>query len=711
MRSQSIGFWSRALAALVCLAVAGCIVKTTTTTTAPANNASNTTAGTDSGAGSETGGTPAVQPADTSKLRFAYVTNGIASFWNVAAAGVKAGEKEFGVKCEVLMPPEGVGDQKRMIEDLLARGIDGIAVSPIDPANQTELLNQACEKTIVITHDSDAAETKRRCYIGMDNYEAGRMAAQLVREAMPNGGDVMIFVGRLEQENAKLRRQGLIDELLDRDPDRTRFDPPGEPIVGKAYTILDTRTDQFDFGKAKSLAEDAIAKYPDLGCMVGLFAYNPPKILAAVQEAGKVGKIKIVGFDEEDGTLQGILDGEIHGTVVQNPFEYGRKSVEVLTGLATKPGEYATPDGGFIDVPARQIRKADAQAFWTDLKAKIAAAENSEPAADDGSGKAGTLTPVRPGPAEPAPSTEGTPPSTSGKSPPSGAPVKVAFVTNNVSDFWKIAAAGVKKAEAEFNAQCEVLMPPQGTADDQLRLVESLIARKVSGMAISPNDAANQIDMLNQAAAKMNVITHDSDAPASKRLCYVGTNNYTAGREAGKLIKEVLPDGGKIMLFVGRLDAQNAIDRSNGIKDELKDSKISIIDVRTDLTDRARAKQNVEDTLTAHKDVACLVGLWSYNGPAILSAVKDAGLQGKMPIVSFDEEDAVLQGILDGHIHATVVQQPYEFGYQSVRVLAALARGEDPKIPEDKVVNVPVKVVRKDNAQEFWDDLKAKVGG
>lgn len=612
--------------------------------------------------------------------RFAFVTNGVASFWNVAAAGVKAGEKEFGVRCDVLMPPDGAADQKRMVEDLLARGVDGMAISPIDPANQSELINAACAKTNVITQDSDAPNTDRLCYIGMDNYKAGRMAGQLVKEAMPDGGSVMIFVGRLEQENAKLRRQGVIDELLDRSEDRDRFDPPGAPVTGDKYVVLDTRTDQFDFGKAKSLAEDAIAKYPKLGCMVGLFAYNPPKCLAAVEEAGKVGQIKIVGFDEEDGTLQGIIDGKIYGTVVQNPFEYGRKSVEVLSALWQDQTDII-PENEFINVPARQIRKDDAAAFWKDLKAKIKAAESKE-------------TPVQP---------------TAKKD--LGEKVKVAFVTNNVSDFWKIAAAGVKKAEADFHAQCEVLMPAQGTADDQMRLVESLIARDVSGMAISPNDARNQIDMLNRAAEVMNVITHDSDAPNSNRICYVGTNNYEAGREAGKLIKEVLPEGGKIMLFVGRMDAQNAIDRSNGIKEELDGSNISIIDIRTDLTDRARAKQNVEDTLISHKDVGCLVGLWSYNGPAILSAVKDAGLEGKMPIVAFDEEDAVLQGIVDGHITATVVQQPYEFGYQSVRVLAALARGEDPGIPDNEIVNVPVKVVHKDNVREFWDDLKAKVGG
>ena len=128
---------------------------------------------------------------------------------------------------------------------------------------------------------------------------------------------------------------------------------------------------------------------------------------------------------------------------------------------------------------------------------------------------------------------------------------------------------------------------------------------------------------------------------------------------------------------------------------------ITILDTRTDLTDRARAKQNVEDTLIRYPDINCLVGLWSYNGPAILSAVKDANKQGQVPIVCFDEEEDTLQGIADGAIHATVVQQPYEFGYQSVRILAALARGDKSVIPADKIFNIPVKIITKDNVQRF----------
>ncbi len=312
-----------------------------------------------------------------------YVTNGIASFWVIAEKGAKAAAKEFNVNVEVMMPPKGVADQKRMVQDLLTKGIDGIAISPIDPENQGDVLDEISERTTLITHDSDAPDSKRLCYVGMDNYTGGRMCGQLVKEAMPDGGSVMIFVGRLGQLNARLRRQGVIDELLDRSHDPKRFDKPGNVLKGDKYVVLDTRTDLFDFAKAKSQAQDAIAKYPDLGCMVGLFAYNPPKCLEAVREAGKLDSIKIVAFDEENETLQGIIDGEIVGTIVQNPYRYGFESVRILAGLA-RGDKSVLPKDGFLHIPARTIKPDNVKEYWSELKSLIGDADGAPVGNADG---------------------------------------------------------------------------------------------------------------------------------------------------------------------------------------------------------------------------------------------------------------------------------------------------------------------------------------
>lgn len=308
-------------------------------------------------------GTPA---AGGKKISVAYVTNGIASFWDVAKAGALSAGEELDVEVDVRMPENGVADQTQMIQDLLVRGIDGIAISPIDPANQGPVLQEAADNTILITHDSDAPESARQCYIGMDNYDAGRACGKLVKEALPEGGEIVLFVGRLDQINAQLRRQGVIDEILDRER-QPEFDPPEAKLSNDKYTIVDTRVDGFNFEKAKADCQDVIAANPNLKCMVGLFAYNPPICLEAVKEAGKLDQIQLVGFDEDPATLQGIVDGEVYGTCVQNPFQYGYESVRVLKALA-EGDQSVIPESKIIYFPARAIKKDNVEEFWTELK-------------------------------------------------------------------------------------------------------------------------------------------------------------------------------------------------------------------------------------------------------------------------------------------------------------------------------------------------------
>ncbi len=282
---------------------------------------------------------------------------------------------------------------------------------------------------------------------------------------------------------------------------------------------------------------------------------------------------------------------------------------------------------------------------------------------------------------------------------------RLAFITNNAADFWTIARKGTEKADAELSDVTVEFRLGDGTAAEQKRIVDDLLAKGVDGIAISPVDPANQSAMLDEAAQHVVVFTHDSDAPNSKRECYVGTDNVAAGRQAGSLIKEALPQGGKIALFVGKMDARNAQERLQGIKEAIAGSNIEILDVRTDDTDQVRAKANVAEMLVSHPDVAALVGLWSYNGPAILNATRDASQLGRVKIIAFDEDDETLTGVKAGAIVGTVVQQPYEFGYQSMTLLAKAVKGDRSGIPAGRQVFIPTIVIRQNNV----DDFRAKL--
>ncbi len=296
--------------------------------------------------------------------------------------------------------------------------------------------------------------------------------------------------------------------------------------------------------------------------------------------------------------------------------------------------------------------------------------------------------------------------------PSAGKHLKLAFVTNNASDYWTIVRKGVEKAEKDDgNLEVDFQLPKPPEAGDQKTIVENEVTKGMDGIAISPADAKNQTDMLNAAAAKSLLITQDSDAPQSNRVCYIGTDNRAAGVKLGDEIKKALPQGGKIAIFVGSLDAQNAQDRIGGIEESLKGSNVTIIDKRTDAADHAKAKSNAADMLTKNPDVAALVGIWSYNGPAILSAVTDANKVGKVKILCFDEEPDTLKGVKEGSIDATIVQNPYEFGLQGVQLMAKYLRGDKSVFPANKQMIIDTRVLHKDDIDAFKADLDKKRAG
>ncbi|HJN11538.1 MAG: sugar-binding protein [Pirellulaceae bacterium] len=307
----------------------------------------------------------------------AFVTNQIADFWQIAKAGCEDAQKDFDIQVDVRMPSQATAvEQKRIVEDLLTAGVDAIAISPLDADNQIGWLNDIGKKVPLITHDSDAPASERLMYIGMDNYAAGRMCGELVKQALPDGGDVMLFIGRLEQDNSKYRRQGVIDVLMDRDRTMTDYhsksdtwDPVDGEIKGDTYTVLGTLTDQGKPEVAQAKAEDAINTYPEMDAMVGLFEYNPPACYQALDKAGKIGQVQLIGFDENDTTLQAIKDGTCVGTVVQNPYMYGYESVRVLKALL-QDDTSVIPDSKFIDIAPRMITKANVDEYWADLRAK-----------------------------------------------------------------------------------------------------------------------------------------------------------------------------------------------------------------------------------------------------------------------------------------------------------------------------------------------------
>ena len=283
----------------------------------------------------------------------------------------------------------------------------------------------------------------------------------------------------------------------------------------------------------------------------------------------------------------------------------------------------------------------------------------------------------------------------------------LAFVVNGASDFWKIAEAGVKKAQGELpDYSLQLKYPEQAAAAVQQRMLDDLIAAGAAGIMVSAVDPKNQTEHLNKVAAQTVLFTTDSDAPQSKRIAYIGSSNTELGKDAGKLMLKALPNGGKCVGFVGLLGADNARERIEGVKETIKGSKVELVDVRGDEIDQTRAKRNVEDILAAMPDVSCLVGFYSYNTPRIYEVLKEAGKLGKIKIIGFDEDPITLGGVKDGAIEGTVVQQPFEWGYQGMKLMAKVVQGDKSGVPANGIIIVPGKVIEKSNVDDFMAQMK-----
>jgi len=252
------------------------------------------------------------------------------------------------------------------------------------------------------------------------------------------------------------------------------------------------------------------------------------------------------------------------------------------------------------------------------------------------------------------------------------------FVTNGNSPFWDAAHKGLQDAAKKFDVEVEMIRNDMSTAGQIRRLEQVGAQRDVNGVMVSvlePN-ASGIIDQMKSLRAKgIHVLTLDSDGRKETRDAYIGTNNIEAGRALGRAAAQLLPEGGKAVVFVGIRSAQNALERINGFKEGAGD-KIQVLDVMEDAADVNKARRNVTAALQNHPDAKMLVGIWSYNAPAIADEVEAAGKRAGLKLVTFDAEPNTLLALKKGLIDVTAVQNPYQMAYLGVKVLKAMLGGD-----------------------------------
>jgi len=212
--------------------------------------------------------------------RVALITSGDGPYWDPVIAGAKEAAKDFDVKLVV----DRIKSDPFVQADVLKqrneqRDIDAIAISPLNASIQANLLAEVAATKTLVTLDSDSPVTGRFLFVGTDNYAAGREAGAIVREALPEGGGLIISLGNADKENTQHRRQGVIDELLDRPEEPMRKpDAMDQPIKGEKYTIVATIVDESDPAKATELVAAALKADGNVKCVVGLLGYSIVRI-------------------------------------------------------------------------------------------------------------------------------------------------------------------------------------------------------------------------------------------------------------------------------------------------------------------------------------------------------------------------------------------------------------------------------------------------
>ncbi len=283
---------------------------------------------------------------------------------------------------------------------------------------------------------------------------------------------------------------------------------------------------------------------------------------------------------------------------------------------------------------------------------------------------------------------------------PSSGPT-IVFITNSNADWWSAVEKGMKDGGKDFKVAVE-MRRNEGSAQGQIEKLKSVLSMpSVKGVAISviEANAGGVAEVMKELkkAGKL-VITIDSDGDPDSRIAYIGTNNIEAGKIAGKVAAAVRPQGGPVVVFVGSKEAANSIERRKGFF-EGAGSAFSELETFTDGSDKPRAAENVRSAISKYTDMGMMLGIWSYNAPAIAQEMEsNAELRKRVNVVTFDlDERAVLQ-MEQGLIDATVCQNPYEIGYKGVELLKALIDDDKTKVesmlPEGKtVINTGIRVI------------------
>ena len=608
-------------------------------------------------------------------------------YWSNVELGVRAAGEALGLPADNVIffvpPREDVAAQIQAMETYIAQGVTGIAIAPSDPNALEPVMARAAEAGIFVTTlDTPPVDgSVSLVYIGTDNYTAGTIAGEAMKQLLPDGGLVGIGRGSDTALNALQRTDGFLAAL-----------------EGSAITTLEPVNDREDAANALQLANSVISANPDLAGAFGVYAYNGPAWATAVNEAGRGGDLKVVAFDATADIINYIKANVIQATVAQREYDMGYRSVELIYNMAQMGVDEAIAASGAVD----GVIDTGVDVVTPGNLADYAAGLDERNIPHDWSLEGWTT---------PDGAFVFTPPAETAMISVAPEDVVIVVIGKSIHPYWSNVELGVRAAGEALGLPADnviFFVPPREDVAAQIQAMETYIAQGVTGIAIAPSDP-NALEPVMARAAEAGIFVTTLDTPpvdGSVSLVYIGTDNYTAGTIAGEAMKQLLPDGGLVGIGRGSDTALNALQRTDGFLAALEGSAITTLEPVNDREDAANALQLANSVISANPDLAGAFGVYAYNGPAWATAVNEAGRGGDLKVVAFDATADIINYIKANVIQATVAQREYDMGYRSVEIhLQHVADGMDAALAAsgavDGVIDTGVDVVTPGNLADY----------
>lgn len=242
------------------------------------------------------------------------------------------------------------------------------------------------------------------------------------------------------------------------------------------------------------------------------------------------------------------------------------------------------------------------------------------------------------------------------------------------NDYWRLVEKGAKKAASKHDVYLEYLAPSRANNDKLLKLLDRMISAKVDGIIVQGVEGERFVDLVHKGIERgIPIITVDTDVPKSERSAYVGTDNYYAGKLAGKAVIDNTTGKQYVGIVTGRFNAINQQRRIKGFKQAISQApRIQIVAIKASNITAIGATQATYSLLKQYPSITTMVGLSALDGIGIVDGIQEIAPNGMFTVIAFDLLPETLQLIRTGKIEATIAQYPQEMGFKAVSVMIGL---------------------------------------